>query len=144
MLTQNLKAARAMLLVLKFYESDIGHLPEISAAPGVPAFEELMEKSEAAGYLDWPEALYWQDPRTGERIPWVFLPIESVEGSFSRRPVFISPRPYGKGKYVIAYAGGQVVMEQTDAEEAQTWQELISKSEDLWEKSPPDPVPSHP
>ena len=31
-----------------------------------------------------------------------------------------------------------------DAQPPQTWQELISKSEDLWEKSPPDPVPSHP
>ena len=140
-LGRNIGNARSLLLVLKAYESDFGRFPVVNLNPGTEAFESLIESLESEGFLEWHDALNWEDPVTSERLPWVFVPTDATESSFSRRPVFLSPRPDRNGRFVIAYVSGHVVAERS---EAATWQAVLEEIRISPSLPRPDPASGDP
>ncbi len=140
-LSHNIGAAGSLLLILKAYEADHGHLPMVDGPPGTAAFEALMEVLEREGYLDGPEAVHWQGARQADPQPWIFLPIDSLDGAWPRQPVFVSPRPGWRGRFIAAYADGDVVAERTGAE---NWRDFLEETGKFGAELPPDPVSSDP
>ena len=90
------------------------------------------------GYVDAPEALNWENPETGERLPWIYV-VGRTETSFSRDLVLLAPGLESPGgRRIVGFVGGHVVM----LAESEV-QELLKNVRKL-PGSAPNPVHHHP
>lgn len=134
--SQNRKSLRSLDYVLRSRSEDgLEALQGIPLEPGQDAFLALVEVLEREGYVDFPEALFWVDRESGERIPWILVSSNLSETFSSKGPLLISPQPILPGKWIVGYAEGHVVVVK-----ANSWRDLLDEPE----KVPPDPVSSGP
>ncbi|MCB1064372.1 MAG: hypothetical protein KDN20_15825 [Verrucomicrobiae bacterium] len=141
---KNTKTARSLLLAMKSFSSDYdGKFPgfdeeEASIDSLFLTSEVLMKVLVDEGYVDTPEALNWENPETGERLPWIYV-AGRTETAFSKDVVLVAPGLESSGgRRIVGFLGGHVV-KLADPEV----EELLKNVRKL-PGSAPNPVHHHP